>query len=113
MTKTQGARKRRSSRSGGTVTVWRPSVTVAQLSRAEQTRAIADADIGNLYDERGQLRPLETLPPEVACTIASVTRRHSSDGSETVTIRMRDKAAALERLAKEMGLLPSAKKRSS
>ena len=35
----------------------------------------------------------------------SVTWRRRADGGEKITIRMRDKAAALERLARETGLL--------
>ena len=100
--------KKAEPRRAGVTTVWRPSVTTAQVSRRDQTHLIARGDIRDLFDDDGELKPLDTLLPEIACTVASVTRRRGRDGSEAVTIRMRDKVAALKRLAVDTGLLPSA-----
>ena len=88
--------------------VWRPTVTTAQISRQEQRRHIACSDIGHVFDARNQLKPLESLPPEIACTVLFVRHRRRADGSEEVEIRMRNKLAALTRLAVDMGLVPGA-----
>ena len=90
--------KRRLSRKVNARTVWRPSVTTAELSREDQTRAIAFSTIANLFDDHGGIKPLDALPPEIACTVAAVTRRRRPDGGENITIRMRDRSAALKRL---------------
>ena len=92
--------------------MWRPSVTPGQTSGREQTRLIAFSDIGNLFDSRGRLKPLNRLPPEIACTVLSVTQRRRRNGDEIITIRMRDKIAALKKLldrtlARKAGLSPS------
>ena len=95
-------------------TVWRPSVTTAQVSSRDQTQLIAHAAIDNFFNDDGEVlsrEELEKLPPEVACTVAAVKRRRGRDGSESVTVRMRDKAAAYKRLAVETGLIPAGKRR--
>jgi hypothetical protein len=71
--------------------VWRPSASIARLATP---RAIAYADIGVLFDDRGRLRELDTLPPEIACTVESVTRRRWPDGRKMLQVKLRDRAKA-------------------
>jgi hypothetical protein len=90
-------------RPAAVTTVWRPSASVARLATP---RAIAYADIGALFDDRGRLKDLDTLPLDIACTVESVTRRRWPDGREMVKVQLHDKAKAFEQLAIEAGLVP-------
>ena len=95
-------------RPAAVTTVWRPSASIARLATP---RTIAFADIGDVFDERGRLKDLDSLPPEIACTIESVTRRRWPDGRKMLQVKLRDKAKAFEQLAIEAGLVPGRRAR--
>lgn len=83
--------------------------TLLELAR------IAYADIRELYDENGQLRPIHELEDHVAATIASVEeeRRTEGRGEDAVDIRTKkvkthDKMKALEMLSKHLQLYSDA-----
>lgn len=83
----------------------------AQLNTRNWARdlaAIAFCDIGDLYDEQGNLRPVEDLPEQVRRAIASmkvVKRDIKNVGTEVITeIRFWDKNAALVTIARHLGL---------
>jgi hypothetical protein len=98
-----------SARPPAVTTVWRPSASIARLATP---RAIAFADIGALFDaSTGRIKDLDTLPPEIACTVESVTRRRWPDGRKMVKVQLRDKARAFEQLAVETGLVPGRRAR--
>lgn len=66
--------------------------------------AVAFADIGDVLDEDGRLLPWSEIPPPARRAIARITVRRCRDGSETVTVVMRPKLAALDKLARHLGL---------
>jgi phage terminase small subunit len=86
----------------------------AELSAArtlEETRRNAFSDIGALFDERGNLKPIHTLPADVRSTIASVEvviRNAAAGDGHTDTIhkvKLWSKDKALELLMKHFSLL--------
>ncbi len=107
------SKRQRSRRRSSRTTVWRPSAAAtAQVGRQARTCLIACADIGDVFDDRNRLKSLHRLPPAIACAVASVTRRRRRDGSVSLIIQMRDKAAAHEELAVQTGLVPARRARS-
>ena len=80
---------------------------------------IAFADIGDVFDERGRLRPAAEIPEDARRAVASletVTRfgGRGEDGEQTgVTCRVRlfDKVAALALLCRHLGLLQVRRRR--
>ena len=86
----------------------------AELSAArtlEEARRNAFSDIGALFDERGKLKPIHTLPAEARSTIASVEvivkNAAGGDGHTDVIhkVKLWSKDKALELLAKHFSLL--------
>jgi phage terminase small subunit len=86
----------------------------AELSAArtlEEARRNAFSDIGALFDERGNLKPIHTLPADVRSTIASVEvviRNAAAGDGHTDTIhkvKLWSKDKALELLMKHFSLL--------
>ena len=77
----------------------------------EEIARIAFSDPGALFTEKGNLRPVHELPPEVRATIASVEVVHrnltAGDGTIDVIHKLKswDKPKALEMLAKHFALL--------
>ncbi len=70
--------------------------------------AIADSDVGDLYDESGKLRPMNEVPKEVRKCISGVdVFENFADGTqigETRKIKLWEKTRALESLAKHLGM---------
>jgi phage terminase small subunit len=75
--------------------------------------AIGFSDLRAIFDDHGNLRPVNELPDGVAPTIASVevTKQRTSKAGEVSTeewvskVKAWDKVRALEMLAKHLGLL--------
>lgn len=74
--------------------------------------AIGFADITDYLDERGRLKPTTEWPKNAGKLIASVKTKQYVEGTgddakpvETVEIKLWDKVAALDKLAKHFGLL--------
>ncbi len=94
------------------------AIAEGQKARAERTEVKADdilrelmrlafGDIGPVFDEEGQLRPLHELAPEVRRTISSI--EHTAMGSEeqprfVSKVKFWDKTKALELLGKHLKL---------
>ncbi|QTL05846.1 terminase small subunit [Aquabacter sp. L1I39] len=87
----------------------------AEAAGVEATRVlqelarIAFADIGQLFDAEGKLKPLSQLDPDDRAAIRSlqITTREMGDGTleRKAAIQVWDKLAALEKLARHLGLL--------
>ena len=80
----------------------------------EELRRLAFADVRNLFDEHGKLKPLHDLTPEQSASIASlevvIKNAEAGDGhTDTVhKIKVWDKPRVLEMLAKHFKLLDRA-----
>lgn len=84
-------------------------IGVNQLKVLKELAHIAFADIRKLYDDQGQLRPVNTLTDDMAAALmcVDVFEVISFDGikvGETKKIRMNDKIKALELLGRYLGL---------
>lgn len=86
----------------------------AELTAArvlEELRRLAFADPRALFDQDGNLRPIQTLDDEAAATIASfeVIKKNAAAGDGVIDtvhkVRTVDKTKALDALAKHFGLL--------
>ena len=76
----------------------------------EELRRIAFSDVGEMFDEAGQLRNIEDLPPEVRSALSSLkivrkTGGGPDSGACVYELKLWDKLKALEILAKHFGLL--------
>lgn len=77
----------------------------------EELRRLSFADLRQLFDEHGNLRPIHTLTAEQAAAIASVEvvkkNLTAGDGQMDTVIKLKvwDKPRSLEMLAKHFGLL--------
>jgi hypothetical protein len=89
----------------------RPHDPDVDAARLEELRRIAFSDIRNCFDEQWRLKNLKDLPAWVRASIASwkVTRQPTGDKAhpyhDVIEIRLRDKIAALEQLARHFELL--------
>jgi phage terminase small subunit len=89
------------------------AVDVSAQRVLKELAAIGFSDIRAIFDENGQLRPVNELPDGVASVIASVevTKQRTRTADETTTeewvskVKAWDKTRALEMLAKHLGLL--------
>ena len=90
------------------------AIQAAELSGArvlEELRRLAFADLRDLYDEDGNLKPLHTLTAEQAACIAGleVVKKNltAGDGEVDTVIKIKvwDKPRTLEMLAKHFALL--------
>lgn len=74
----------------------------------QELASIAFADIGQLFDAAGRLKPLNQLDPEHRAAIRSlqITTREMDNGTleRKVAVQIWDKLVALERLARYLGL---------
>lgn len=74
----------------------------------QELACIAFADIGQLFDAAGRLKPLSQLDPEHRAAIRSLqfTTREMDNGTleRKVAVQIWDKLVALERLARHVGL---------
>jgi len=84
-------------------------ITATQERIIQELSRIAFADVRELYDEKGHLKPIHELEAHVAATISEVTEEWRTDGSgedkETVhtkKIKRNEKLRALELLMKQM-----------
>lgn len=77
----------------------------------EELRRLAFADLGALYDEQGNLKPLHQLTPEQRAPLAGletvIKNAAAGDGHTDTVLKVKtwDKVRALEQLAKHFGLL--------
>lgn len=78
----------------------------------EEFKKVAGADTRKLFDDNGNLRPIQDLPDDVAAAISSVEVERRTDGHgedkevyHVHKIKRWDKLRALESLAKHLGLL--------
>jgi phage terminase small subunit len=73
---------------------------------AAQVRALVTSDIGALFDSEGNTIPVEQLPAHVRMSIASVkvTAGSKTNPRPTIEYRLWDKIAALEIMARHLGL---------
>ena len=89
----------------------------AEAAGVEATRVlqelarIAFADMGQLFDAEGRLKPLSQLDADDRAAIRSlqITTRETGDGTleRKAAIQVWDKLAALEKLARHLGLFSS------
>lgn len=74
----------------------------------QELARIAFADIGQLFDATGRLKPLNQLDPEHRAAIRSlqITTREMDSGTleRKVAVQIWDKLVALEKLARHLGL---------
>lgn len=87
----------------------RAEATGVEAARVLQELArIAFADIGQLFDATGKLKPLNQLNPNdrAAIRFLQITTRELGDGTleRKVALQVWDKLAALEKLARHLGL---------
>ena len=68
---------------------------------AEELRAIAFSDVGDLVDDRGKPIPMSELPPHVRAAISSV--KVTPDG-KVIEYKFWDKPGALQTMARHLGL---------
>lgn len=70
---------------------------------------IALADIGQMFDETGEVRSIKDMPPDLRAAVASFEVETSERGEgailNTAKVRMSDKMAALTLLCRHMSLL--------
>lgn len=77
----------------------------------EELRRLAFADIGALYDEQGNIRPIHTLTREERASIAGletvIKNAQAGDGHTDTVLKIKtwDKPRSLEMLAKHFKLL--------
>lgn len=77
-----------------------------------ELHALATADIGDLFDAKGQLKDVKKLPPKLRKAIASIettTVAGDDDGPAQLVTKVKfwDKGAALEKLGRHLGLFPT------
>lgn len=87
----------------------RAEATGVEAARVLQELArIAFADIGQLFDAAGKLKPLNQLNPDARAAIRflQITSRELGDGTpeRKVALQIWDKLSALEKLARHLGL---------
>ncbi|MFH3481144.1 terminase small subunit [Xanthobacter variabilis] len=87
----------------------RAEATGVEAARVLQELArIAFADIGQLFDATGKLKPLNQLNPDdrAAIRFLQITTRELGDGTleRKVALQIWDKLSALEKLARHLGL---------
>jgi phage terminase small subunit len=70
----------------------------------EEEALIAFSDIGNLFDEKGELIPPEQLPEDVSRAIAKYERRYLANGTFVFKVRFWDKGKSLERIERYLGM---------
>jgi phage terminase small subunit len=102
--KAQGEALRAAAASGTEIT---PKRVLEELAR------VAFSDLRALFDEQGNLKSVHEWSPEAAATVNSVKIEQFWEGTgedriskgQTVEIKRWDKVAALDRLARHLGLL--------
>lgn len=87
----------------------RAEATRVEAARVLQELArIAFADIGQLFDATGKLKPLNQINPDdrAAIRFLQITTRELGDGTleRKVALQIWDKLPALEKLARHVGL---------
>src|SRR5262249_45227091 len=65
---------------------------------------IAFADIRDIFDDGWRMVPLSEIPPATRRAISRVTVRRTPNGAELVSVVLSPKLAALDRLARHLGL---------
>lgn len=70
----------------------------------ERYRRIADADLRDLYDERGNLKPIREMPDELATAIAGIESEHGVGATTVKKVRRWDAVKALDSLARHLGM---------
>lgn len=84
------------------------TITVARV--LQELARVGTSDVRRLFNEAGQLKPIDTLDDETAAAIASVevvTKRTPGEDSEVEYVhkfRFWDKNSALEKLGKHLGM---------
>ena len=71
----------------------------------EELSRIAFFDVRKIFDEEGNLRPVEELDEDTARAIAGVEVTQMADGNTKTKVRTIDKSKALETLARHLGML--------
>ena len=66
---------------------------------------LAYADVRQLYDEKGRLKPVAELEDDIAAAIAAIDVSVGPSFDVTKKVRLCDKGAAQERLAKLLGFM--------
>jgi len=72
---------------------------------AAELAAIGFADIGELYDEHGDVLPIHELSPATRAAISEVTMTTTKDGKAQLRYKLADKVRAIEALAKLKGFM--------
>lgn len=70
----------------------------------EALTSFLSADVGECYDEEGNLLPLHEIPPQVRLAVAEVNHKSYDQGSST-RLRMIDKLGTAKLLANMLGML--------
>lgn len=86
------------------------ALQIDALRVKEELARVAFGDVRNLFDERGNLRPITDLDDDTASTIAAVDVELKSQGPDmppvtVVKIRRHDKMAALKILAQHFKII--------
>jgi hypothetical protein len=71
---------------------------------AAELRAVVFSRSGDVYGDDGQLVPVAQLPAHVQSAIASIKVRTTADGDQIVEYKRWSKTAALEIMARHLGL---------
>jgi phage terminase small subunit len=66
--------------------------------------AVAFADIGDVIGDDWRPLPLTEIPPAARRTVARLSIRRAPDGSESVSVVLCSKLAALDKLCRHLGL---------
>lgn len=71
----------------------------------EEIRRVALSDVGELFDDDGNLLPIKSLPPEIRACIASVEVQTNADGAQVTKVRLWNKGQQLDLAARHLELL--------
>jgi hypothetical protein len=71
---------------------------------AEQLRSVTYSSVGDLFNDGGEPIAVTMLPPHVQAAISSIKVHRMSDGSERVEYKLWSKTAAMEIMARHLGL---------
>lgn len=74
-----------------------------------ETARLAFFDPGDMVDENGNFKPLSAMPKSVRVAVSAYEIRNNPDGSQSIRVKMTDKLAALQKLAKWMEMFEADK----